>query len=89
MDLYSQPTYDYKQKFIHWATRGKLNNHYNNKGLLGMKRWRMVTGLLQSWLGLPILLYWNHMSYMTVHSKSVNTYNDQIGETGTKLWAVF
>jgi len=44
MDLYSQPTYPntsnfyINQKFIHWATRGRLNNHCNNKGLL--EEWR-------------------------------------------------
>jgi len=40
MDLYSQPTWPktgnfyIKQKFIHWATRGRLNNH---KDLLGIE----------------------------------------------------
>jgi len=52
MDLYSQPTYPnmikvyIKQKFIHWATRGRLNNHCKNQALLGMKLRRMATGFL-------------------------------------------
>jgi len=29
---------DIKQKRIHWATRGSLNNHCNNNGLLGVKQ---------------------------------------------------
>jgi len=33
-------TIDIKQKFINWAIRGRLNNHCNNKDLLGMKRRR-------------------------------------------------
>jgi len=37
---------DIKQKFIYWATRGRLNDHCNNKDLLGMKQWRMATGFL-------------------------------------------
>jgi len=36
------------KKFIHWVTRGRLNNHCNNKGLLGMKWRRMATGFLHS-----------------------------------------
>jgi len=36
------------QKFIHWATRGRLNNHCNNKDLLGIKQRRMVTGFLHT-----------------------------------------
>jgi len=41
-------TADIKQKFIHWATRGRLNNHCNSKNLLGIKRQRMVTGFLHT-----------------------------------------
>jgi len=37
-------TADIKQTFIHWATRGMLNNHCNNKDLLGIKQQRMATG---------------------------------------------
>jgi len=41
MDLPTWPTSlkaDIKQMFIHWATRGKLNNHFSNNNLLGMKQ---------------------------------------------------
>ena len=34
---------DIKLKFIHCAARGKLNNHCNKNGLLGMKQWRAAT----------------------------------------------
>jgi len=37
-----------KQKFIHWATRGRLNSHCSNKDLLGIKRRRMATGFLHT-----------------------------------------
>jgi len=33
-------TADIKQKFIDWATRGRLNNQYNNKG--SDEEWRLV-----------------------------------------------
>jgi len=36
------------QKFIHWATRGRLNNHCNNKDLLGTKQKIMATGFLHT-----------------------------------------
>jgi len=39
---------DIKQKFIHWATRGRLNNHCNNKDLLGMKQRRTAPGFLHT-----------------------------------------
>jgi len=29
--------HQYLDKFIHWAIKERLNNHCNNKGLLGMK----------------------------------------------------
>jgi len=54
MDLYSQPTWPNmqklytKQKFIYWATRGRLNNHCNNNGLLGMKQQKVATGFLHT-----------------------------------------
>jgi len=41
-------TADIKQKFIHWATRGRLNNHCNSKHFVGMKRQRMATGFLNT-----------------------------------------
>jgi len=41
-------TADIKQKFIHWATRGRLNNHCNNKDLLGIKQRRTATGFLHT-----------------------------------------
>jgi len=37
-----------KQKFIHWATRGRLNNHCNNKDLLGIKQQSVATGFLHT-----------------------------------------
>ena len=37
---------DIKQKFIQWATRGRLNNQFNNNGLLGMKRWRAAVDFI-------------------------------------------
>jgi len=42
------PSIDIKQKFIHWATRERLNNHCNNNGLLGMKQQKMATGFLHT-----------------------------------------
>jgi len=46
LSIYSvKPSHVY-QKFIHWATKGRLNNHCNNKGLLGMKQRRTATGFL-------------------------------------------
>jgi len=37
---------DITQKFIHWATRERFNNHYNNNGLLGMKWQKMAAGFV-------------------------------------------
>jgi len=55
MNLYSQQilkpktlTVDIKQKLIHWATRGRLNNHCNNKDLFGIKQRRMATDFLHT-----------------------------------------
>jgi len=60
MDLCSQPTYVYiNQKFIHWATRGGLNNHCSNNDLLCMKQQRMAIGFLHTsgiQTGLPCLI---------------------------------
>jgi len=52
MDLYSQPTWpnmgNFYVKFIHWATRGRLNNHCNNKDVIGIKWRRTATGFLHT-----------------------------------------
>jgi len=50
---------DINHKFIHWATRGRLNNHCNNKGLVvwSHDEWRPVFFTLpQSRLGLPCFI---------------------------------
>jgi len=78
MDLYSMPTWPnmqklhIKQKFIHWTTRGRLNNYCNSNDLLGMKRQRIVAGFLhtstiQAWSAILIFLE-SHELYMTVHA---------------------
>jgi len=70
MDLYSQPTqpnmiklYN-KQKFIHWATRGRLNNHCNK----GLKQRRTATSFLHT----SAILAWSAFIiselYMAVHT---------------------
>jgi len=58
-----------KQKFIHWSTRRRLNNHCNNKGLLGMKQKRTETGFLHTSASRPFLIYLeSHELYMAVHT---------------------
>jgi len=45
MDLYSQPTYPNAKVY---SLGYKINNHCNNKGLLGMKQQRTATGFLHT-----------------------------------------
>jgi len=74
MDLYNQPTQPnlinlwIKQKFIHWATRGSLNNHCNNKDLLGIKPGRTVTDFLHTSMVCHILLSRNHVSFIWLYT---------------------
>jgi len=73
-----------KQKFIQWATRGSLNNHSNNNGLLGMKQQRTVIGFLHT-----SAIQAQFAILTALNGESANALNDQIGRTGTKLWTIF
>jgi len=59
-------TVDIKQKFIHWTTSGRLNNHCNNKDF-GKKRRRMAPGFLHT----SGIKAWSTIFIWTAHTREL------------------
>jgi len=87
----------------YYCTRRKLNSHYKNKDLLGMKWQRTATGFLHTFAiqvqsaifiiselcelymhGWHAILVARPLFLQGPHK----TTDDQIGQTGTKLWTI-